>query len=123
MVQTHLGEQGGSARLLYSSLIGKAKETVKQAGWGLILIEGYAAGNNRQLAEHQSPMRLGFADNRLSGDGKWRSGRYRGVKTPSGNGQPCYESLVGVTATLLEERIRRARWKEERVSMPAGIID
>ena len=45
------------------------------------------------------------------------------VKTPSGNGQPCYESLVGVTATLLEERIRRARWKEERVSMPAGIID
>ena len=54
-----------------------------------------------------------------------REARRRGgeVKTPSGNGQPCYESLVGVTATLLEERIRRARWKEERVSMPAGIID
>lgn len=54
-------------------LIGKPEETVKRAG-GLILIEGYAAGNNRQLAEHQSPMRLGFADNRLSGGGKWRWG-------------------------------------------------
>ena len=73
------GKQSGSIRLLCSSLIGKPKETVKQAGWeGLILIEGYAAGNNRQLAEHQSPMRLGFADNRLSGGGKWRSGRHGG---------------------------------------------
>lgn len=59
----------------------------------------------------------------LAGVASGAAGGAEGVKTPSGNGQPCYESLVGVTATLLEERIRRARWKEERVSMPAGIID
>lgn len=41
-------------------------ETVKRAV-GLILIEGYAAGNNRQLAERRATMRLGFADNGLRG--------------------------------------------------------
>lgn len=46
------------------SLIGQSNKTVKQAE-GLILIEGYTAGNNRQLAVHQPAMRLGFADNRL----------------------------------------------------------
>lgn len=30
------------------------RETVKRGGWGLISIEGYAGGNNRQLAERRS---------------------------------------------------------------------
>lgn len=54
----------GKGELALLQLIGQSNETVKRAE-GLILIEGYAAGNNRQLAEHQTTMRLGFADNRL----------------------------------------------------------
>jgi len=61
----------------FLSLIGQSNETVKRTE-GLILIEGYAAGNNRQLAACQSTMRLGFADNGLRGTGsRIRGGRAR----------------------------------------------
>lgn len=62
-------------------------------------------------------MRLGFADNRLSGGGKWRSGRRGGLKAPPATILRIPGRRHGYIARRADQE--RLGGTSKRVSMPA----